>query len=663
MSRRERIYRGRGVEPPRIAMVSEHASPLAVLGGVDAGGQNVHVAELARVLAGLGAQVTVHTRRDGRELPEWVRFAPGVRVHHVDAGPPCEIPKDELLPYMPEFGRRLERVWRGERPHVVHAHFWMSALAALAAAPSVGAPVVQTFHALGIVKRRYQGEKDTSPPERIALEREIVGRVDRIVATCTDEVFELMRMGAQREGLTVIPCGVDLELFAPEGTRARRRAGMQRLVTVGRLVERKGIGNVVSALPALPGVELVVAGGPERSRLDRDPEARRLRELAREEGVAERVTLLGRISREEVPRLMRSADAVVSVPWYEPFGITPVEAMACGVPIVASAVGGMIDTVLDDVTGIQVAPRDPDRLAEALRALLADPDRRAAYGRAGVERARRFYDWERIGASTLAVYESLRPRMASSTRRAAPRSGGAQALPDGHEHLRSLRAALDRLEGDLDKVQEWGVRLAQVLLAGGRLLTVGNGGSAAQAQHLTAELVGRYMTERRPVSALCLHADTSSYTAICNDYGAHESFARQVRAHGRAGDVLLALSTSGESENVLAAVRAAREAGMRTWGLCGPGASALDELCEQTLCVERCSTPTIQEVHMVAIHALCEAVEHEIVVHDRRASASVRSSGQPAADGRISDGRISDGQVQDGRTADGHVVTERMVRA
>jgi type III pantothenate kinase len=647
MSRRPAVS-----EPLRIALISEHASPLAVLGGVDAGGQNVHVAELARALGRLGAQVTVHTRRDCETLPEWVQFAPGVRVHHVEAGPPRSLPKDELLPYMPEFGRRLERIWRQERPHVVHSHFWMSAVATLAAASRLGVPVVHTFHALGVVKRRYQGEKDTSPPERIAIERDIATRVDRIVATCTDEVFELMRMGARRDRLTVIPCGVDLALFTPEGPRARRRAGMQRLVTVGRLVHRKGIGNVVSALPALPGVELVVAGGPDRSRLKHDPEARRLSELAIGEGVADRVTLLGRVSREEVPRLMRSADAVVSVPWYEPFGITPVEAMACGVPIVASAVGGMIDTVLDDVTGVQVAPRDPDRLAEALRALLADPQRRAEYGRAGAERARRFYDWARIGASTLSVYERLMPSRSSSRRESRTRSSApgdrrpvrrTVAAAAGHERLGSLRAALDRLEGELDKLQGWGVRLAEILIGGGRLLTVGNGGSAAQAQHLTAELVGRYEAERNPVSALCLHADTSSYTAICNDYGPEESFARQVRAHGRPGDVLLALSTSGESPNVLAAVKAARELGMRTWGLCGRRASALDEICEQTLCVEECSTPTIQEVHMVAIHMLCEAVEREIVLHERGPSASARAS--------------------DGATGRRRAREERMVRA
>src|SRR4051812_431824 len=175
----------------RIALVSEHASPLATLGGVDAGGQNVHVAALARGLARRGAQVVVHTRRDDPALPRRVQLCPGVTVDHVDAGPAAVLPKDELLPYMDEFARELERRWRERRPDVVHSHFWMSGLAALQAAAALDLRVVHTFHTLGVVKRRYQGDADTSPPRRLELEREIVARCDRIIATCTDEAFEL----------------------------------------------------------------------------------------------------------------------------------------------------------------------------------------------------------------------------------------------------------------------------------------------------------------------------------------------------------------------------------------------------------------------------------------------------------------------------------------
>jgi glycosyltransferase involved in cell wall biosynthesis/phosphoheptose isomerase len=596
----------------RIAMVSEHASPLAALGGVDAGGQNVHVAALAEAIARRGAEVVVHTRRDHEHLARRVHMAPGVEVHHVDAGPPRPISKDELFPYMDEFAERLAEAWRAERPDVVHSHFWMSGYAALRAAKPLGIPVVHTFHALGVVKRRYQGDKDTSPAERIDVEKGIVRRGDQIVATCTDEVFELTRLGASNPRPTVIPCGVDLELFRPDGASDPRDPGRRRLTCVGRLVERKGIGNVISALALVPGAELVVAGGPERSRLHRDPEARRLTELAHETGVADRVELRGRLEREEVPRLLRSSDALVSAPWYEPFGITPLEAMACGVPVVATAVGGMIDTVVDGVTGVHVPPRDPERLAAGISGLLADEDRRAAYGRAGVQRTRRLYDWNRVAAATLDVYARLANRR---TRRAADARVGRFALPPSPaEHVHALAEALPRIEGQVDRLTALGERLAARLLDGGRLLAVGNGGSAAQAQHLTAELVGRYQSERRPLSGICLHGDSSSLTAIANDYGPEEAFARQVLAHGRPGDVLVALSTSGRSANVLAAARTAREAGLETWAFTGPTPNPLAELCDQVMSFASPSTATVQELHMVALHVICAAVDREVAL-------------------------------------------------
>ncbi|HTI34050.1 MAG TPA: glycosyltransferase, partial [Miltoncostaea sp.] len=241
----------------RIEMVSEHASPLAALGDVDAGGQNVHVAQLAMALARRGADVVVHTRRDDPELPERVELAPGVTVRHVEAGPAEAVPKDELLPYMACFADVLRADWSQAPPDVVHSHFWMSGLAALDAAEGLPVPVAHTFHALGVVKRRHQGDADTSPPDRIALERSIADRADRVVATCSDEVFELVRQGADRRRLSVVPCGVDTRRFTPDGPA--ERADRPRIVCVGRLVERKGVADVIRALPDLPGVELVVA--------------------------------------------------------------------------------------------------------------------------------------------------------------------------------------------------------------------------------------------------------------------------------------------------------------------------------------------------------------------------------------------------------------------
>jgi D-inositol-3-phosphate glycosyltransferase len=386
----------------RIAMVSEHASPLAALGGADAGGQNVLVLELASALAAQGHEVTVWTRREDNHTPDEVLARPGVEVRQVSAGPPVPVPKDELVPFLPAFTGRLRQDWTAERPDVVHAHFWMSGLVALAAAQSVDVPVVQTFHALGSVKHRHQGTRDTSPSGRIPAEQAIARRVDRVLATCTDEVAELLRLGVPRRRTVVVPCGVDIEHFAPHGPEFERTE-RPRLVSIGRLVRRKGVDEMIEALRHVPAAELLVAGGSPVG-IDRDPDVLRLRECAKRNGVADRVRLLGPVSRPDVPALLRSADAVVCVPWYEPFGMVPLEAMACGRPVVGSAVGGLTDTVVDGVTGVLVPPRRPNLLAAALRGLLASRTTAMALGIAGRDRVQARYGWDRVATATAQVY-------------------------------------------------------------------------------------------------------------------------------------------------------------------------------------------------------------------------------------------------------------------
>jgi D-inositol-3-phosphate glycosyltransferase len=403
----------------RVAMVSEHANPLAVVGGVDAGGQNVHVAALSRSLAAQGHEVVVYTRQDSDHAGS-ARLGRGVTVEHVPVGPPRAIPKDELLPHMPAFGQFLADRWAADPPDVVHAHFWMSGLAALIGARRVRLPVVQTFHALGTVKRRHQGRADTSPPQRVRLEACVARDVARIVATCSDEVDELVRMGAARRHIEVIPCGVDLDVFTNTGP-SLPRSDRRRLVTVGRLIERKGVQTIIEALPALADVELLVAGGPAAEELDGDPDVARLRTVAGRHGVSDRVQLLGRVLRDDVPALLRSADVVVTVPWYEPFGMVPLEAMACGKPVVASAVGGLRDTVVPGGTGLLVPPRRPDLLAEALRSLLGSPLRIARLGRAAEERAGACYGWPRVGEQTARTYDDVLRRRAAAARLAVAR--------------------------------------------------------------------------------------------------------------------------------------------------------------------------------------------------------------------------------------------------
>ena len=193
----------------------------------------------------------------------------------------------------------------------------------------------------------------------IEIENGLVRDADRIIATCSDELFELVRLGADPACVDIVPCGVDLSLFRPDGPVEERAPKLRRAVIVSRFVERKGIGNAISAIARVPRCELMIAGGPPLERLHEDSEARRYVRTAEAHGISDRVHFLGSVPRDRVPALLRSADVAICVPWYEPFGIVPLEAMACGVPVLATAVGGLTDTVVDGVTGFHIPPRRP----------------------------------------------------------------------------------------------------------------------------------------------------------------------------------------------------------------------------------------------------------------------------------------------------------------
>jgi glycosyltransferase involved in cell wall biosynthesis len=311
---------------------------------------------------------------------------------------------------MPAFGDHLARAWAERRPHVAHAHFWMSGTAALRGARALGTPVLQTYHALGTVKARHQGAADTSPAQRVSVESEIGRRCHRVLATCADEVAELAAMGVTADRVSVVPCGVDPAHFRPSPS-ASPGPRPPRVLAVGRLVPRKGFDRAIRLLARVPGAELLVAGGPAPAELPCDPEAERLRKLAAEYGVADRVRLLGAVPHEAMPALMSGADLVLSTPVYEPFGIVPLEAMACRTPVVATAVGGQLDTVLDGRTGLLLPPDCPDdTLAAAVRELLADRERLARYGRAGRERVLERFTWQRVAEGVERVYREVLAR-------------------------------------------------------------------------------------------------------------------------------------------------------------------------------------------------------------------------------------------------------------
>jgi glycosyltransferase involved in cell wall biosynthesis len=451
----------------RIAMISEHASPLADLGGVDAGGQNVHVSRLAAALAQRGHEVRVFTRRDDARLPEVVRTDDGFIVEHVPAGPPVPLPKDELLPYMPGFGDWLARRWKASgAPDVVHAHFWMSGVAALAADPRRTLPTVVTFHALGSVKRRMQGAADTSPPGRMALEQRVARSVTQVIAQCSDELLELRSYGLRRSDLTVVPSGVDVRMFRPDEAGPRRRSAGEpaRILTVGRMVPRKGFADLVRALPLLPDGELLIAGGSPAESIEADPLAAELCNLAGELGVGHRMTLLGALGQQQMAELYRSVDVLACTPLYEPFGITPLEAMASGVPVVGYAVGGLQDTIAHDVTGLLVAPGGAGSgagaaaaasggaglgqggvhgVAAALRRLLDDEPTRQRYAQAALRRARAEYAWERIAGQVENAYRHAIELRSPTNRRASQAMNIRRRLPVSSNEYRTVPASRD----------------------------------------------------------------------------------------------------------------------------------------------------------------------------------------------------------------------------
>lgn len=388
----------------KIAMVSEDSSPLAVFGSGDIGGQTVHVAELSAALAQHGHDVTVYTRRDDKGTPDRVVTPQGYVIVRVPAGPPTPLPDHELRKHISDFARYLDARWAECRPDVAHAHSWRSGVAAQLAARPHQVPTVQTFHALGVLECGQQGDRDCAA--RLKLEKIVARHAGWVAATSTDELFELMRLGRPKVRTSVVPGGVDLDSFNTTG-RVARRGAAPRIVAVGKLLPRKGFDTMIEALAAIPDAEYVIVGGPDSASLSGHPEVQRLRTLASELGVADRVEFTGSVAHADMPAVLRSADVVTCTSWYESFGRIPLEAMACGVAVVGSAVGGLLDTVVHDVTGRLVPPGKPRELAETVSMVLRDSFLRRSFGLAGCDRARARYSWDRIAADTLRIYERL----------------------------------------------------------------------------------------------------------------------------------------------------------------------------------------------------------------------------------------------------------------
>ncbi len=606
----------------RIAFISEHASPLALPGGVDSGGQNVYVGALARHLAAIGYQVDVFTRRDSELLPEIAEWVNGVRIVHVPAGPPAVVRKEELLPFMEAFSAWCLRFFKRQRKSydLVHANFWMSGLVAAELKRGLGLPFVVTFHALGRVRRVHQGAADGFPDERFAIEDRVVAEADHVVAECPQEEEDLIRFyNADPARVTVIPGGFDPHEFWPVSKALARVAlGLgpdERIVLqLGRIVPRKGVDTVIRGLARLGrahgiAARLLIVGGESEEPDPRvAPEIGRLQAVAAEEGVADRVIFVGRRGRDVLKYYYSAADVFITTPWYEPFGITPVEAMACGTPVVGANVGGIKFTVRDGETGYLVPPGDPDAVAERIAHLYRHSRLLAVFRRQAIRRANALFTWQKVAGGVAELYENV------LAAQAPPRDpSGELAVIERvfDEVARTMEESGRRLRAPLLEAVEM---LAACLGQQGKVLVCGNGGSAADAQHLAGELVGRFKAPGRPaLPVLALTADTAVLTAWANDVGFDEVFARQVEALARSGDVLVGLSTSGRSRNVVRAFEAARRLGVRSVAFAGGDGGELGRLADVAVVVPSSDTQRIQEVQAVLIHLLCELLEDRVV--------------------------------------------------
>lgn len=408
----------------RVAMLSMHTCPLAMLGGKKTGGMNVYVRDLSRELGRMGVAVDVYTRSQDDCVP-MVNHELGehARVIHIPAGPQAPIPVSEVEHYVDEFAAGIVEFAASEKLHydLIHSHYWLSGLAAEKLEAYWGEmPIVHMFHTLGHMKNRIAtsaGERATD--ERLAGESHVLAIADRIIAATPAEQAQLNWLyGAGAEKIIVIPPGVDLERFHPvDKAEAKKQVGIpcgdKNIMFAGRIEPLKGIDTLIQAMALIkqrhPSVMentcvAIIGGDPWAD--DPDAEMTRLQQMRQDLDIHDFVLFLGAKDQEALPNYYAAAEMVVMPSHYESFGMVALEAMAMGRPVIASEVGGLAFLIQDGINGYHVPTRNPEVLAERIYELLANDQCREEMGRAARHYAERF-DWAIIAHRMLAVYQSL----------------------------------------------------------------------------------------------------------------------------------------------------------------------------------------------------------------------------------------------------------------
>lgn len=605
----------------KIAFISEHASPLVTLGGADSGGQNVYVGELSRNLARRGYEIDIFTRWEDKRLPQIVQWAEGVRVIHIKAGPKKFIKKEKIFSYMLEFASNMKTFIEKENIDykLIHAHFWMSGYVAIELKKKLNIPFIVTFHALGKIRKIHQGKKDGFPAVRSKIEEQTVKEADKIIAECPQDRDDLIQYyNASKEKITVVPCGFNpYEFYPVDKLLARMVLGLNRdekiILQLGRMVPRKGVDNVIEAAALLIKKHkinlkvLIVGGETDEPDSQKTPEIGRLQKLAQKNQITEKVIFVGRKNRETLKYYYSAADVFISTPWYEPFGITPLEAMACGTPVIGSNVGGLKYSVINGKTGLLIPPKKPAILADKITEVLKNETLTSYFKENALKRVNSSFTWGKIAGTVAALYEMvILPKIDISTyieKLNIVENNFLEASEIFEKAFNMLRIPI------LDTASA----IFKSLNQGGKILVCGNGGSAAQASHFVGELVGRFqIPQREALPAISLSADTAVLTAWANDFSYDFVFARQVEAFVEKKDIVIGLSTSGNSKNVIEAINSAKNKNALTIAITGKGGGELSETADISIVVPSDNTQRIQETHLALIHIICELVEKQL---------------------------------------------------
>jgi D-inositol-3-phosphate glycosyltransferase len=406
-------------------MLSYHTCPLATLGGKDTGGMNVYVREITRALGQMGVQVDVYTRSQDEHVPHVLHdLGYGNRIVHVPAGPEVPLPKQELAAYLPEFVRGVQGFAssKSARYDLIHSHYWMSGVAALDLKAAWNVPIVHMFHTLVVMKNRVaQTPEEIEGNYRLDGEQKVLRQADRIVAATLAELAQLQWLyQADTRRVEIIPPGVDLSRFYPiHPDEAKEYVGIEcahrMLLFVGRIEPLKGLDVLIEAIALMrqrivyqeyPFCLAVIGGDPDASPEKMTAEMARVQALCQQYGLDDMVAFLGKRSQDSLPYYYSASEVVVVPSHYESFGMVALEAMACGVPVVASQVGGLAYLVQDGKTGFTVPSGDAQALCDRLTELLTNPDLRQKMGEQAAEFARQ-YGWEQIASQLVKLYEQV----------------------------------------------------------------------------------------------------------------------------------------------------------------------------------------------------------------------------------------------------------------